>query len=101
MSPTIVASNLRFAWPDGEVLFEALTFAIGSGRTGLTGANGCGKSTLLRLIAGEMAPSHGSVHVTGSLGFLRQALTLRPGLPVAEVLGIARARDALRAMEAR
>lgn len=99
MSPAIVASSVRFAWPDGDVLFEALTFTIGPGRTGLIGANGSGKSTLLRLIAGEVPPSHGSVRVTGGLGFLRQDLTLRPDLPVADVLGIARARGALRAIE--
>jgi ATPase subunit of ABC transporter with duplicated ATPase domains len=99
MSPAAVASNVRFAWPDGGVLFEALTFTIRPGRTGLIGANGCGKSTLLRLIAGETAPSQGSIQVTGSVGYLRQDLTLQSHLPVDEVLGIARARAALRAIE--
>jgi ATPase subunit of ABC transporter with duplicated ATPase domains len=100
MTPAIVASSIRFAWPSGDVLFDGLTFTIGPGRTGLIGANGCGKTTLLRLIAGEMAAGQGSVQVTGSLGYLRQDLTLQSHLPVARVLGIARAREALRAIEA-
>ena len=100
MSHAIVVDDLAFAWPDGQVLFEGLGFAAGPGRTALIGANGSGKSTLLRLIAGELAPTRGSVRVAGSLGHLRQDLTLDAGLPVEEVLGIARTRRALRAIEA-
>jgi ATPase subunit of ABC transporter with duplicated ATPase domains len=100
MSHAIVVDDLTFAWPDGQVLFEGLGFAVGPGRTALIGANGSGKSTLLRLIAGELAPTRGSVRVAGSLGHLRQDLTLDAGLPVEEVLGIARTRRALRAIEA-
>jgi ATPase subunit of ABC transporter with duplicated ATPase domains len=80
MSQAIVVDDLQFAWPDGEVVFEGLSFVVGPGRTGLIGANGSGKSTLLRLLAGELAPTDA-------------------GLPVDEVLGIARARRALQAIE--
>jgi energy-coupling factor transporter ATP-binding protein EcfA2 len=69
------------------------------GRIRLIGANGCGKSTLLRLIAGELTPARSSVQVAGSLGYLRQDLTLAADLAVEEVLGSARARRALRAIE--
>jgi len=99
MSFAIVADDLSFAWPDGEVVFQRLSFAVGPGRTGLVGANGSGKSTLLRLVAGELSPTGGSVRVEGSLGYLGQDLTLDAGLPVDEVLGIARARRALAAIE--
>jgi ATPase subunit of ABC transporter with duplicated ATPase domains len=99
MSQAIVVDDLQFAWPDGEVVFERLSFVVGPGRTGLIGANGSGKSTLLRLLAGELAPTGGSVRVAGSLGHLPQDLTLDAGLPVDEVLGIARARRALQAIE--
>jgi ATPase subunit of ABC transporter with duplicated ATPase domains len=90
MSHAIVVDDLGFAWPDGEVLFDQLSFVVGAGRTGLIGANGSGKSTLLRLVAGELTPPRGSTQVAGSLG---------AGLPVEEVLGIARARRGLRATE--
>jgi ATPase subunit of ABC transporter with duplicated ATPase domains len=82
------------------VLFDGIGFAVGPGRSALIGANGSGKSTLLRLIAGELVPSRGSVQVAGSLGWLRQDLTLAADLAVEEVLGITRARRALRAIEA-
>jgi ATPase subunit of ABC transporter with duplicated ATPase domains len=99
MSHAIVVDDLRFAWPDREVVFGGLSFVVGPGRTGLIGANGSGKSTLLRLVGGELAPTGGSVRVEGSLGHLRQDLTLDAGLPVDQVLGIAGARRALAAIE--
>jgi ATPase subunit of ABC transporter with duplicated ATPase domains len=97
MSHAIVVDDLRFAWPDGAVLFDGIGFAVGPGRNALIGANGAGKSTLLRLIAGELVPSRGSVQVAGSLGWLRQDLTLAADLEVEEVLGVAPARRALAA----
>lgn len=99
MSHAIVVNELGFVWPEGDVVFDGLSFVVGVGRTGLIGVNGCGKSTLLRLIAGDLTPTRGSVHVAGSLGYLRQDLTLDAGLPVDEMLGIAPARRALRAIE--
>ncbi|HZC39433.1 MAG TPA: ATP-binding cassette domain-containing protein [Streptosporangiaceae bacterium] len=99
MSRSIVVSDLRFAWPDGEALFDGLSFAVGTGRSSLIGANGAGKSSLLRLIAGELAPASGSVRVRGSLGYLPQDLALQAGLPADEVLGIAGTRRALHAIE--
>jgi ATPase subunit of ABC transporter with duplicated ATPase domains len=99
MPQAIAVEDLGFAWPDGQVVFDGLSFAVGPGRSGLIGANGSGKTTLLRLLAGELAPARGTVQVTGSLGYLRQDLTLAADLAVEEVLGIARARRALRAIE--
>jgi ATPase subunit of ABC transporter with duplicated ATPase domains len=96
---SIVLSDLSFSFPDGRVLLSGLNAAFGPGRTGLIGVNGSGKSTLLRLIAGELRPSGGSVTVTGETGYLPQNLTLDVGATVASLLGIARARDAIRAIE--
>jgi ATPase subunit of ABC transporter with duplicated ATPase domains len=100
MQYAIVVNDLTFAWPDGQALFDGLTFAVGPGRTGLVGSNGSGKSTLLRLVSGDLPPGRGSVQIEGSLGYLRQDLTLDANLPVDEVLGIAAARRALTAIEA-
>jgi ATPase subunit of ABC transporter with duplicated ATPase domains len=99
MSHAIVVDDLHFSWPDGGTLFDGLSFTVGPGRTALIGVNGSGKSALLRLIAGELVPSSGSVRVGGRLGYLPQDLTLDPALPIDEVLGIAQARWALRAIE--
>jgi ATPase subunit of ABC transporter with duplicated ATPase domains len=95
----IVVSDLGFAWPGGSRLFDGLDLVMGTGRTGLIGANGSGKSTLLRLLAGELAPTRGSVTVAGTVGHLPQDVVLQRGLRVEEVLGIAPARAALAAIE--
>src|SRR5258705_9249687 len=99
MSYSIVVSGLSFAWPDGEPVFTELDVSVSAGRTGLIGANGTGKSTLLKLIAGELKPQGGTVFVNGTLGYLRQDVTLDASMPVDAVLGIAGARRALAAIE--
>ena len=100
MSSSLVVTDLAYAWPDGDALFDGLDLALTPGRTGLVGANGSGKSTLLRLIAGSLAPARGSIRVEGGLGYLRQELTLDARLPVDELLGVAAVRRALHAIEA-
>ena len=92
-------TDLRFARPDGTVVFDGLELAVGPGRHGLVGRNGSGKSTLLRLLAGQLAPQRGSVCCGGTVGYLPQDLTLRVDARVDEVLGIADVRRALRALE--
>ena len=100
MSFAISCADLYYAWPDGSTVFGGLNLGIGPGRTGLIGVNGSGKSTLLKLIAGELRPAGGSVTVSGSIGYLPQDLPLAADRSVAEILGIAAVRAALRAIEA-
>ncbi len=96
----VVLSDLSFSLPNGRVVLSHLSASFNPGRTGLIGANGSGKSTLLRLIAGALRPTSGSVTVTGEVGYLPQDLTLDTAATVASLLGIAAARDAIRAIEA-
>ncbi len=96
---SVVLSDLSFNWPNGRAILRDLSASFGPGRTGLIGVNGSGKSTLLRLVAGELRPSSGSVTVDGDVGYLSQGLTLDTGAPVASLLGIAAARDAISAIE--
>ncbi|TXC95031.1 ABC-F family ATP-binding cassette domain-containing protein [Streptomyces sp. ISID311] len=98
-SASIVCTGLGFAWPDGSPVLENFPLTIGPGRTGLIGLNGAGKSTLLKLIAGELTPTAGSIKVAGEIGYLPQHAPLDTQLRVDEVLGIARARAALHAIE--
>ncbi|MGH3657842.1 MAG: ABC-F family ATP-binding cassette domain-containing protein, partial [Micromonosporaceae bacterium] len=78
---------------------DGFDLKIGPGLTGLVAPNGTGKSTLLRLIAGQLAPTKGTVNVAGSVGYLPQDLPLRATRTVDEVLGIAPVRRALAAIE--
>jgi ATPase subunit of ABC transporter with duplicated ATPase domains len=100
MSPSLVATGLSFAWPDGTVAFDRLDLAIGSGTTGLIGTNGSGKTTLLRLLTGELRPRAGVVRATGDVGYLPQNLTLVVDATVSDLLGVTGIRRALHAIEA-
>lgn len=88
MPASIVLSRLGWSTPDGRQLFDDLDLSFGPERTGLVGRNGVGKSTLLKLIAGELAPTAGSVSVHGRLGVLRQ-LVQAPDHTLADLFGVA------------
>lgn len=92
--------DLGFVWPDGTVVLEDLNATFGTGSTGVVGDNGSGKSTLLRLIAGDLQPTLGRIVTAGEVGYLPQTLTLDVDTTIAEVLGVADALAALRAIEA-
>jgi len=74
MPCSITLSELSLTLPDGSPLLSDLTLRFGPERCGLVGRNGTGKTTLLRLIAGEIAPTRGSIHVEGRLGVLSQEI---------------------------
>jgi ATPase subunit of ABC transporter with duplicated ATPase domains len=99
MSNSLSCTDLFFAWPDGDVLFDGLSFVAGPVRSGLVGRNGTGKSTLLRLIAGRLRPQRGTIRVSGELGYLPQDLTLDTSLRVDQALGIEHIRQAIVAIE--
>ena len=51
----VAVSNLAYAHPGGDLLFDRVSFRVTPGRhAGLIGTNGVGKSTLLRILAGEL-----------------------------------------------
>ncbi|MFB7633382.1 ABC-F family ATP-binding cassette domain-containing protein [Streptomyces sp. NPDC056149] len=95
----VVCTDTGFAWPDGTPVLDGFQLSVGPGRTGLVGLNGSGKSTLLKLIAGELAPTAGSVKAVGEVGYLPQHASLDSHLKVDEALGIAATRAALHAIE--
>lgn len=96
---SITCTDISFAWPDGDIVFDGLSFIAGPVRSGLVGRNGTGKSTLLRLIAGRLTPQQGAIRHTGRLGYLPQDLTLGTGLRVDQALGIDAVRRAIAAIE--
>lgn len=59
------------------VVLDKVDWSIGPGaRIGLVGVNGTGKTTVLRLLAGELAPTAGTIKrgTTLKIGYLSQAL---------------------------
>jgi ATP-binding cassette subfamily C protein len=58
--------NLKFAWPDGEKLFDDFSETIKAKTiTGIIGESGRGKTTLIDLIAGLERPDEGKILIDG------------------------------------
>jgi len=56
-----------------RLLMEGVSFRVAPGdKVGLVGRNGAGKTTLTKILAGEALPAAGTVHVTGTVGYLPQ-----------------------------
>ncbi|HEY5996929.1 MAG TPA: ABC-F family ATP-binding cassette domain-containing protein, partial [Candidatus Deferrimicrobiaceae bacterium] len=67
--------DLRFGYDAGKPLIRGLSLSLGRGdRLAVVGPNGRGKTTLLRLLAGELAPSSGTVRtqVNVKIGYFGQ-----------------------------
>jgi ABC-2 type transport system ATP-binding protein len=67
-------------WYGNVVAVNDITFSVAPGVTGLLGPNGAGKTTLLHMAAGLLAPSAGSVRVTGQRAFRNPSIFRRVGL---------------------
>jgi ATPase subunit of ABC transporter with duplicated ATPase domains len=91
----LVAQGLAWRTPRNDLIFRNLNLSIGRERVGLVGPNGVGKTTLLRLLAGELAPSAGSIGRNGSVELLPQTIDAVAGQTVAGALRIADKLDAL------
>jgi len=74
-------SHLCQVLPDGRPLLDDVSFRVGDGQVAaLVGPNGAGKTTLLRLVAGDLAPTSGTVGRSGGLGVMPQFVgSHRPG----------------------
>ena len=69
----VAVSNLAYAHPGGDLLFDRVSFRVTSGRhAGLIGTNGVGKSTLLRILAGELPATDGHVAHEGLAAYMPQ-----------------------------
>ena len=56
-----------------RLLMSDVSFQVTDGdRIGLVGRNGAGKTTLTKVLSGTLAPTEGSVEVSGELGYLPQ-----------------------------
>jgi ATPase subunit of ABC transporter with duplicated ATPase domains len=100
----IVAENvsLRFG---GKALFEDVNIKFAPGNCyGLIGANGAGKSTFLKILAGEIEPTTGHVHVTPGerMAVLKQDHFAYDAYPVLEtvIMGHTRLYEVMKEKEA-
>ncbi|VVO23645.1 ABC-F family ATP-binding cassette domain-containing protein [Pseudomonas fluorescens] len=94
--PALVSLNqvgLQFA--NGETLFDSLTLGFDHGPTGIVGRNGMGKSLLAQLIAGQLAPSFGTITRFADVAYVAQDHFVLNGQTVAQAAGVAEALDAL------
>jgi ATPase subunit of ABC transporter with duplicated ATPase domains len=77
---SIRVDALSWSRPGGDQLFRDVVFHVGDGeRVALIGANGAGKTTLMRIIAGEQAPSSGTVSIDGRMGVMSQLVGMAAG----------------------
>ncbi|WHO37293.1 ABC-F family ATP-binding cassette domain-containing protein [Sphingobium sp. AP49] len=97
--PSILCSNLTWSTPDGQAVLSGLDLRFHNERAALVGRNGVGKTTLLRLIAGDQAPTSGSVTVNGTVARLRQAVQFGADQRIADLWEVADAIDLLRQAE--
>lgn len=96
----ISLSNVSFSFDaHAEPLLRNVSLSLTAHATGVVGRNGSGKSTMLRLIAGDLAPASGTVHVDGRVARLRQDLLHAGVHTVAKILGIDSTIAALRRIE--
>jgi len=69
----VEVAHVSHVLPDGRVLLDDASFKVPDGATAaIVGPNGAGKTTLLRMLAGDVAPTEGTVAVSGGLGVMRQ-----------------------------
>jgi ATPase subunit of ABC transporter with duplicated ATPase domains len=56
-----------------RMLMQDVSFRVAAGdKVGLVGRNGAGKTTLTKILAGDGLPAAGSVHASGTVGYLPQ-----------------------------
>lgn len=96
---SIVVNALTYVHPNGELLFDNLSFSILKGdKVALVGHNGVGKSTLFRILAGELIQSKGEVVLSKSLYYMPQHFGQFDEMTAMEILRIQDKINALHAI---
>lgn len=92
----LTLQNLSYFHPDKNLLFRNISISLQQHeKIALIGNNGSGKSTLLRLIAQELKPLGGQIHLSAEHYFVPQILGQFDHLTIGEAL---RVNDRLNAL---
>lgn len=92
----ILLQNISYGFPGGDLLFNSIYLTIQPHtKSALVGSNGMGKSTLLKIIADEIEPLNGNVHIQGDVFYVPQMFGNFNNMTVAECLKIDKKLDAL------
>src|SRR5262249_10134583 len=86
--PVVLAEAVSWQTPMGHPVLDAVTLAVAREKTGLAGSNGSGRPTLAGILAGELAPTSGSVSRAGKLVLLPQDFTPLAECSVVQTLGV-------------
>lgn len=85
----LILQNIGYIHPNKDLLFSNINLSINRyQKFALTGNNGSGKSTLLKIIAGELAPSHGELIVDAEPYYIPQIFGQYNHLTIAQALRI-------------
>ncbi|CAA7194677.1 ribosomal protection-like ABC-F family protein [Chryseobacterium potabilaquae] len=88
--------DISFGFPAGNLLFNSINITLSSHtKSALVGSNGMGKSTLLKMMAYQIEPLSGNVHVQGEVFYIPQMFGNFNDLTVAECLKINTKLEAL------
>lgn len=85
----LTLSHIRKSFGSTLALDDVSLSAAPGEIVGIIGENGAGKTTLMRIIAREIAPDGGSVHVDGAVGFVHQHFMLVNDFTIAENIRLA------------
>lgn len=96
---SISFTHLTHTWPDGAPCLTNITGTVTAPVTALIGDNGSGKSTLLKILAGQLAPTAGSLSAPSGIAYLPQDLGLSAEQTLADLFGISPILDALDELE--
>ncbi|GAA2061589.1 ATP-binding cassette domain-containing protein [Williamsia deligens] len=96
---SVTLAGLDFRFADGTVVFDDVSVSLSGHHVGVVGANGAGKTTLVRLLTGDLVPSGGTITRPGSVALVSQDITLRSGVAIDSLIGVAHIRAATRRIE--
>lgn len=95
----ITINNLSYSSPQGERIFDDISFTFPDKKTGLVGKNGSGKTTLLRLIVGEMPPESGKIEADSPIAYMPQDYQINLAESISKTLGIEKKLEAIKKLE--